>query len=116
MRASETIFDKIMAGDMPADIVYEDEDVLAFRDIAPKAPVHVLVIPKKKIGRFAEVGEWSKEETGRFFQAVSLVASSLDLDSSGYRIVLNNGEDGGQEVEYLHAHILGGKRLAWPPL
>ncbi len=112
---NDTIFDKILAGDIPADKVYEDDDVLAFRDINPQAPVHVLVIPKIRTARFSELAEKPLEETGKFFRAVSKTASLLGLDGPGYRIVLNNGDDGGQDVEYLHAHILGGRRLTWPP-
>jgi histidine triad (HIT) family protein len=111
----ETIFDKILAGDIPVDTVYEDDDVLAFRDINPKAPTHILVIPKIRAARFSELAQRSTEETGRFISAISKVASAMGLDDPGYRVVFNNGSDGGQEVEYLHAHILGGRKLAWPP-
>jgi histidine triad (HIT) family protein len=111
----ETIFDKILAGDIPVDSVYEDGDVLAFRDINPKAPVHILVIPKIRTARFSDLAQRSTEETGRFISAISKVAAALGLDDSGYRVVFNNGSDGGQEVEYLHAHILGGRKLTWPP-
>lgn len=112
---NDTIFDKILDGRISVDAVHEDEDVLAFRDINPKAPVHVLVIPKVRSERFSELTERSVEETGRFFAAVSRVATILGLDDKGYRVVINNGPDGGQEVEYLHAHILGGRTLKWPP-
>ncbi len=111
---SETIFERILAGEIPADKVYEDQSVLAFRDIQPQAPVHVLVIPKKRMDRFEHLHEWGPEETGCFFQAVSRVAEELGLTGRGYRVVVNNGSDGGQEVEYLHAHILGGRSLSWP--
>jgi len=111
----ETVFDRILNGALPVDSVYEDEDVLAFRDINPQAPVHVLVIPKAKFARFTEIADRPIEETGRLFSAISKVATSLNLDSSGYRVVINNGRDSGQEVEYFHAHILAGRRLAWPP-
>ncbi len=112
---SNTIFDKILAGDIPVDSVYEDDDILAFSDINPKAPFHVLVIPKIRASRFSELSSRSVEETGRFFAAVSKVAALLDPYDNGYRVVINNGSDGGQEVEYLHAHILGGRKLTWPP-
>jgi len=111
----ETVFDRILRGTLPADRVYEDEDVLAFRDINPQAPIHVLVIPKAKFARFTEIASRPIEETGRFFSAVSKVATSLNLDSSGYRVVINNGRYSGQEVEYFHAHILSGRKLNWPP-
>ncbi len=111
----ETIFDKILAGDIPVDSVYEDDDVLAFRDINPKAPIHILVIPKIRVARFSDLAQRSTEEIGRFVSAISKVAAAMSLDDSGYRVVFNNGSDGGQEVEYLHAHILGGRKLTWPP-
>jgi len=111
----KTVFDKILSGDLPADRVYEDDSVFAFRDINPQAPVHVLVIPKTKFARFTEISSRPAEETGRFFSAVSKVATFLNLDSSGYRVVINNGRDGGQAVEYFHAHILAGRKLTWPP-
>jgi len=112
---NKTVFDKILSGDLPADRVYEDDSVFAFRDINPQAPTHVLVIPKVKFARFTEIASRSVEETGRFFSAVSKVATLLNLDSSGYRVVINNGRDAGQAVEYFHAHILAGRKLTWPP-
>lgn len=111
----DTIFDKILAGDSPADVVYEDDCVLAFNDINPQAPVHVIVIPKKKIRDFIKLQENDLQDTGLFFQSVSKVATSLKLDQNGYRIVLNCGKNGQQTVEYLHAHILGERQMSWPP-
>lgn len=113
--AQDTIFDKILAGKIPADVVYQDEDVLAFRDIAPQAPTHVLVIPKHKVARFENLGDVDAEVVGAFFHKVAKVAASLGLNRNGYRVVINNGRDGQQTVEYLHAHILGGRGLSWPP-
>jgi len=110
-----TIFDKILAGELPCDKVYEDETVLAFRDISPQAPIHVLVIPKEKSEGFHNLPEKEIEYTGKFFTAVAKVARLLDLEKDGYRIVLNHGEDGQQTVDYIHAHILGGRKLSWPP-
>jgi histidine triad (HIT) family protein len=110
-----TIFDRILSKEIPANIVYEDEIVLAFRDINPQAPVHVLVIPKRRISRFADLQNQDAQFVGQYIQRVSQVATKLGLDESGYRIVFNNGENGGQEVEYIHAHILGNRRLVWPP-
>lgn len=109
-----TIFEKILAGEIPCDSVFENDDVLAFKDINPTAPVHVLVIPKTKTKRFSQLKNQSPEKTGKFFNAVSKAASSLGLDGPGYRIVINCGKNGGQDVEYLHAHILGGRPLNWP--
>ncbi len=112
---NDSIFDKVIAGEIPVDTVYEDNHVLAFRDINPQAPVHVLVVPKKRVARFAEITALAVRAIGVFFSSVSRVAESLGLNGKGYRIVINNGSDGGQEVEYLHAHILGGRRMKWPP-
>ena len=111
----DTLFDMILAGEIPADKVFEDDDVLAFRDINPQAPTHVLVIPKKRVSRFAELRERDPGDVGRFFAGVSRVAADLGLDADGYRVVVNNGRDGQQTVEYLHAHILGGRPMTWPP-
>jgi histidine triad (HIT) family protein len=110
-----TIFDKILRKEIPADVVHEDEWVLAFRDVNPQAPVHVVVIPKKRIERFAGLADAPAVDVGEFFKGVALVARKLRLEEPGYRIVVNNGRDGNQTVEYLHAHIIGGRRLTWPP-
>ncbi|MDR1932954.1 MAG: histidine triad nucleotide-binding protein [Spirochaetales bacterium] len=112
--ADDTIFDKIIRGEIPADIVYEDEAVLAFRDINPQAPVHVVVIPKKKITGFDKISEFSADFAGRYMSGVAAAAAKLGL-KDGYRVVFNNGKDGQQTVEYIHAHILGGRQLGWPP-
>lgn len=112
---SDTIFDKIIAKEIPADVVYEDDVVLAFNDINPQAPTHVLVIPKKKIVSFADLKEMDAQVIGEYMTRVSKVASELGLDGDGYRIVFNHGRDGQQTVDYIHAHILGGKSLTWPP-
>jgi histidine triad (HIT) family protein len=110
-----TIFDKILAKQAPADVVHEDDDVLAFRDVNPQAPVHVLVIPKRKVRSFAELAGADPAATGAFFSAVARVASALGLDGDGYRVVFNCGRHGQQTVGYLHAHVLGGRQLKWPP-
>ncbi len=111
----DTIFDKIVRGEIPADVVFENDDVLAFRDINPQAPVHVLVIPKRKVGSFNQLKESTPEETGLFLNGVSKVADFLKLSEDGYRIVMNCGKHGQQTVEYLHAHILGERQMKWPP-
>lgn len=108
---AETIFDKILAKRIPAKIAFEDESVLAFHDIHPQAPVHVLVIPKKKLRSFHELNQWSAEETGLFMHKVAHVAQTLGLHPKGYRVVFNTGLEGGQSVDYIHAHILGGTPL-----
>ncbi len=113
--AEKTIFDKILAGEAPADIVHDDEHLLAFRDINPQAPVHVVVIPRQKVRSFAELGKLDPAAVGAFMQGVSRVAARLGLDEPGYRVVFNCGRNGQQTVEYLHAHILGGRQLRWPP-
>jgi histidine triad (HIT) family protein len=110
-----TVFDRIVAGEVPADIVFENDDVLAFRDINPQAPVHVLVIPKKRASRLEQLAGRDHEEAGRFLMGVIQAARRLDLTGSGYRVVINSGKDGQQSVEYLHAHILGGRQMTWPP-
>lgn len=109
---SETIFDKILDGSIPSNKVFEDEDVLAFHDISPQAPIHVVVIPKRKVSRFAEVKNQPIEGIGTLFCKVSKVAELLGLEEDGYRIAINNGDAAGMTVEYLHIHILGGAQLA----
>ena len=112
---ADTIFHKILRKEIPADTVYEDESVLAFRDIRPVAPTHVLVIPKFEAQDFSDIRSWTAEQTSGFFRGVSLVAEKLGLDEGGYRVVFNTGSGGGQEVPYLHAHIISGRKLTWPP-
>ena len=110
-----TLFEKIAAREIPAQIVFEDEDVLAFHDIDPKAPVHVLVVPKRVIPRLAEATGDDQEILGKLLLATRIVADKLKLVDSGYRVVINNGRDAGESVPHLHAHVLGGRPLAWPP-
>jgi histidine triad (HIT) family protein len=109
-----TIFTKIIRKEIPADIVYEDEDCLAFRDISPQAPVHVLVIPKKEIKSIADLAPEDGPLLGRMMLAIQKLAAELGLEP-GYRVVTNIGPDGGQSVDHLHFHILGGRQLGWPP-
>ncbi len=112
----ETIFDKILSGVISADVVYENEFVLAFKDANPQAPIHVLVIPKKRLSRVADIDNaLSCEEAGAFLHGIAKTARALNLESSGYRVVINNGKDAKQTVEYLHAHILAGRTMEWPP-
>jgi histidine triad (HIT) family protein len=112
---AQTIFDKIIKKEIPARIAFEDEWVLAFHDINPQAPVHVLVIPKHKVERYSDLDKEDVTRVGEFFTRVAKVARHLGLDDGGYRVVVNCGPDGQQTVEYLHAHILGGRQLGWPP-
>ncbi len=110
-----TIFDRILKKEIPATIVYEDDDVLAFNDINPQAPIHVLVIPKKKWVSFADLADADVQTVGAYMQRVAQVARRLGLQENGYRIIFNTGDDGQQTVPYIHAHILGGRSLRWPP-
>ncbi|MEN0062425.1 MAG: histidine triad nucleotide-binding protein [Myxococcota bacterium] len=109
------IFQKIIDREIPADIVYEDDRCLAFRDIAPQAPTHVLVIPKKPIVNLASADDEDEALLGHLLIVVRNVARDLGLDAAGYRIVTNIGSEGGQAVDHLHFHILGGRQLTWPP-
>ncbi len=109
-----TIFSKIIAREIPADIVYEDDLCLAFHDINPRAPTHLLVIPKKEIASLAELSAEDEAIMGRCVMVASKIAADLGLDA-GYRLVVNCGDDGGQEVPHLHFHLLGGRQMTWPP-
>jgi histidine triad (HIT) family protein len=111
---SETIFSKIIRKEIPADIVYEDDLALAFRDISPQAPVHILVIPKQPIESLATAAPSDRDLLGHLLLVVQTIAQQQGL-SNGYRTVMNTGNDGGQTVYHLHIHILGGRSLAWPP-
>ncbi|MCY3797433.1 MAG: HIT domain-containing protein [Chloroflexi bacterium] len=106
-----TIFSKIIAREIPADIVYEDELVLAFRDIAPQAPVHILIIPKKEIPTANDVKAADEAVLGRLFTVAARIARDEGIAQNGYRLIVNCNEDGGQEVFHLHMHILGGRSL-----
>ncbi|MBC8422703.1 histidine triad nucleotide-binding protein [bacterium] len=112
---SDCLFCKLVAGVIPCDKVFEDEAFLAFRDISPQAPTHVLLIPKRHIQSPSEFAPDEAEAAGRLLTTAAQVSRELGLDSSGYRWVINCGEDGGQTVSHLHLHILGGRRLGWPP-
>lgn len=109
-----SIFAKIIAREIPADIVYEDDLCLAFRDISPKAPTHILIIPKKPIVSLADLTPEDESIMGRCVVVASKVAQEQNLDH-GYRLVVNCGNDGGQEVPHLHFHLLGGRKMTWPP-
>jgi len=111
----ETIFGRIVAKEVPADIVYEDDSVLAFRDATPQAPTHVLVVPKKPLSNLLDAGEGDTLLLGQLMQAAVKVARTLGIDQTGFRVVVNAGPDGGQSVDHLHLHLLGGRALHWPP-
>ncbi|HWQ92818.1 MAG TPA: histidine triad nucleotide-binding protein [Clostridia bacterium] len=112
---SKTLFEKIIAREIPATIVYEDDKVLAFRDVKPQAPQHVLIIPKKPIPRIAEAKPEDHQVLGHLLIKAAEVADKLGLTQSGFRLVFNNGPDAGEAVPHLHCHIIGGRELGWPP-
>jgi len=110
-----TIFEKIIAREIPAKIVFEDEDVLAFHDVNPQAPVHVLIVPKRVIPRLDETGESDQQLLGKLILSAAKVARDLGISESGYRVVINSGPDAGESVPHLHVHLLGKRSLGWPP-
>ena len=112
---SKTLFEKIIDREIPATIVYEDDLVLAFRDIKPQAPTHVLVIPKRPIPRIAEAKPEDHKVLGHLLLKAAEVANQLGLTQSGFRLVFNNGPDAGEAVPHLHCHIIGGRKMSWPP-
>ena len=111
----ETIFDKIISKEISSEIVYEDDNYLAFKDINPQAPVHILIIPKKRISTINDLNIDDSKIIGQMILIARDIAKSLDIDKSGYRLVFNCNEDGGQTVFHIHLHLLGGRSLNWPP-
>lgn len=111
----DTIFDKIIRRDIPADIVYEDDEVLAFRDLNPQAPLHVLFVPKKPIATLDAATTGDAELLGKLLLAVAAYARREGVAEQGYRTVVNCNEYGGQTVFHLHVHLLAGRRMTWPP-
>lgn len=111
---SDCVFCKIAAGEIPANKVYEDDTVLAFRDLDPQAPVHVLLLPKAHIASVAEITPENSGVVAHIFEVAAQIAKELGLEN-GFRIVNNCGEDGMQSVQHLHFHLLGGKKMGWPP-
>jgi histidine triad (HIT) family protein len=110
-----TIFERIIKREIPADVVYEDERCLAFRDVKPQAPTHVLVIPKQPIASVDAITDSDGETIAHLWMVIRNLARQLQLDKGGYRVVVNCGPDAGQTVDHLHFHLLGGRRLDWPP-
>jgi len=110
-----TLFERIAAHEIPANIIYEKDDFLAFHDVNPQAPVHVLIVPKKCIPRVALASAEHANLLGRMMLATREIAESLDVLESGYRVVINNGRDAGESVPHLHIHLLAGRPLTWPP-
>jgi histidine triad (HIT) family protein len=112
---SETVFSKIIRREILADVVYEDDLCMAFRDIHPCAPVHVLIVPKDAVPGIQVVGPEHRELLGHLLVVARRVAEQLGIGASGYRCVINVGPDGGQEVPHLHIHLVGGRPMGWPP-
>ena len=110
-----TIFQRIIDREIPADIVYEDDRCLAFRDVKPQAPTHVLVIPKKQIASVDAIADNDGEILAHLWKVIRDLARQLQLDKRGYRVVVNCGPDAGQTVDHIHFHLLGGRELGWPP-
>lgn len=112
---SKTIFQKIADREIPATLVFEDSQAIAFRDVNPQAPTHILVVPKKLLPRIALATHEDSGLLGHLLFTAKEVAKQLGLDKSGYRLVINNGPDGGESVPHLHVHLLGGRQMGWPP-
>ena len=112
---SDCIFCKIVSGDIPSTKIYEDEQVIAFRDINPQAPSHILVVPKRHISGVNELAEQDEALVGHVYGVIARLVRELGIAETGYRVVVNSGTDGQQSVPHLHFHVLGGRLLAWPP-
>lgn len=112
---SECIFCKIAAGQIKADVVYQDAGLIAFRDVNPQAPVHILIIPRHHVARLSEAGEQDWPVIGGILRAARDIARQEGVDESGFRLVTNNGRDAGQTVGHLHFHLMAKRKLAWPP-
>jgi histidine triad (HIT) family protein len=112
---SDTIFGRIAAGEIPADIVYQDDDLVAFRDLSPQAPSHILIIPRKPIPTLNHLEEGDVDLAGKLLLAAAKVAQQVGIADAGYRVVVNCNAAGGQTVFHLHLHLLGGRSMQWPP-
>ena len=110
-----SIFERIIKREIPSEIVFENSDVVAFRDVNPQAPVHVLVVPKRRIDTLDDLVEEDLEIAGKLVLAATRVARELGLSENGYRLVINCREAGGQSVDHIHVHLLGGRQMKWPP-
>ena len=113
--AQDDLFCKIARGDIPADIVYQDEGLVAFRDINPQAPTHILIVPKKHLTDIQEITEKDADLLNRIFLVAAKLARQEGIAETGFRLVVNNGPDAGQSVQHIHFHLLGGRGLGWPP-
>ena len=112
---TDCLFCKMASGEIKPDIVFEDDDVLAFRDINPQAPTHVLIIPKKHIASINDIQFEDEALVGKLYKAAKTIAKQEGFSEKGYRVVMNCGEDAGQTVFHIHLHLLGGRQLTWPP-
>jgi histidine triad (HIT) family protein len=112
---SDCLFCRIIAGELPSSQVYSDESVVAIRDISPQAPTHILLLARKHIASVADLGKADHALVGGIFAAAAELAKREGIAEGGYRLVVNNGRDGGQTVDHLHVHMLGGRPMAWPP-
>jgi histidine triad (HIT) family protein len=110
-----TIFEKIIAREIPAKVIWEDDDAIAFHDVNPQAPVHVLIVPKKVVARLGAATEADRALLGKLLLVAGDLANKLGIDKTGYRVVINSGPDAGESVPHLHVHLLGKRALAWPP-
>ncbi len=113
--AEKTLFEKICDREVPAEIVYEDDRCVGFRDVSPQAPVHVLIVPRKPIERIGVAGVADEPVLGRLLLAAAEIARRENIAESGYRLVINNGPEGGEAVPHLHVHLIGGRQMQWPP-
>jgi histidine triad (HIT) family protein len=111
----KTLFEKIYDGEIPADIVHRDEICCAFSDISPKAPTHILIVPRKPIPRIGEATQADQEILGHLLLTAGKIAREIGIDQTGFRTVINHGPHGGETVPHLHVHLLGGRQLTWPP-
>ncbi len=114
-KTEECIFCKIAQGEIPTEFVFENDQVVAFRDIHPQAPVHILIIPRKHIPKIGELNEEDAALFGHLNQAATEIAKQMNIYEDGYRLVINSGNNGGQTVYHLHVHLLGGRVMRWPP-
>ena len=115
MATPDCLFCKIVSGEIPADVVFENDHVLAFRDINPQAPTHVLIIPRRHVATINDLTAEAADDVGRLFLAARDIAAEAGIADSGYRVAMNCNVDGGQSVYHLHLHLLGGRRMSWPP-
>ena len=111
----ECIFCKIVDGQIPADLIYQDDSIVAFRDINSQAPTHVLIIPKKHIEKISDLNEEDEGLVGKMVLVAKKIAEDEGISESGFRLVFNNNKDAGQEVFHIHLHLLGGRKFSWPP-